>query len=92
MKTRTWAEFKKEFLKDKEIAKEYEKLGPEFELAEMVIRKRLEKGMTQEQLAEIIGTKQTAISRLESGNYNPSLHFLRKVARALSSQLNVSFK
>ncbi len=92
METRTWAEFKKEFLKDKEIAAEYKKLEPEFEIAKMVIQKRIEKKMSQAQLAKKIGTKQTAISRLESGSYNPSLLFLRKVARALNSNLVISFK
>lgn len=43
----TFAQFKKEALKDKKIAAEYKKLEPEFRLAEMLIKKRLEKGMTQ---------------------------------------------
>ena len=47
MKTRTWEKFKKEALKNKRIREEYEKLEPEFELAKMVIAKRLEKEMTQ---------------------------------------------
>lgn len=92
MEMRPFEEFKKEFLKNPKIAAEYKKLEPEFELAKMVIAKRLEKEMTQSQLAKKIGTKQAAISRLESGDYNPSFLFLRKVARALDSELKVSFK
>ena len=92
MKTKTWAQIKKEFLKNKELAKAYKESEPEFELAKMVIAKRLEKEMTQSQLARKIGTKQAAISRLESGEYNPSFLFLRKVARALDAELKVSFK
>jgi hypothetical protein len=45
MEIQTWAELKKEFLKNKEIAKEYEKLGPKFELEKMAIQKRMEKKM-----------------------------------------------
>lgn len=48
--------------------------------------------MTQKQLAEKIGTRQSAISRLESGNANPSIQFLQKVASALDTKLIVSFR
>ena len=92
METRTWVEFKREALKDKEIAAEYEKLGPEFELAKMLIRKRLDKKMTQRQLARKIGTKQEAISRLESGSYNPTFLMLQKIAQDLGARLTVSMK
>ncbi len=44
--------------------------------------------MTQKQLAEKIGTKQSNIARLESGNYNPSYQFLQKVAGALDKKLS----
>ena len=89
MKRKAYHQFKKELLKDKKIKEAYEKLGPEFTLIEMMIRKRIEKGLTQKELAKRIGTKQSAISRLESGNYNPSLSFLKKVADALDTRLKV---
>ena len=92
MKTINWADSKKEFLKNKEFAKAYKESEAEFELAKMVIAKRIKKNMTQKQLADKIGTKQAAISRLESGDYNPSFLFLHKVARALDAKLKVSFK
>lgn len=86
---RNYKQFKTELLKDKKIKKAYEKLGPEFDLIAMLIKKRMERGFTQEELARKIGTKQSAISRLESGTYNPSLVFLRKVAKALNSRFKV---
>ena len=86
-----FSEFKKRALKDPEIKAEYDRLGPEYEIIEAIIRKRLENGMTQKQLAEKMGTKQSALSRLESGNYNPSLAFLKKVASALGTNLKISF-
>lgn len=85
--------FKKFFdkaMKDPEIKAEYDRLGPEYEIIEAIIRKRLETGMSQRQLAQIMGTKQSALSRLESGTYNPSLAFLKKVAAALGSQLHIT--
>jgi ribosome-binding protein aMBF1 (putative translation factor) len=81
---------KKRLLKEKALRKEYDALGPEFAIAKAIIKKRLEQGLTQSELAKKIGTKQSAISRLESGNYNPSIAFLGKVAKALSLNLVVS--
>ena len=85
-------EVKKQLLRDKEFRKEYEKLGSEFDLVRMIIKKRLEKGLTQKELARKIGTKQSAISRLESGSYNPSLSILRKVADALDENIEISIR
>lgn len=50
---------------------------------------RKAEGMTQEHLAELVGTKKSNISRLESGRYNPSLDFLVKVADGLGKQISV---
>ena len=88
---KSYRQFKAKLLKDREIKKFYKELEPEFELVRVLIRKRLEKGLSQKELARKIGTKQSAISRLESGNYNPSVVFLRKIARALKLNLQISF-
>lgn len=50
---------------------------------------RKSEGITQEHLAELVGTKKSNISRLESGRYNPSLDFLVKVADGLGKQISV---
>jgi transcriptional regulator, XRE family len=55
-----------------------------------MIKIRIEQGLTQKELAEKIGTRQSNISRLESGEYNPSLEFLKKVAKGLNKELIVS--
>ena len=80
----------KQALKDPKVKAEYDHLGPEYDIIEAIIRQRLKKGLTQKQLAQKMGTKQSALSRLESGNYNPSLAFLKKVATALNSQLHIN--
>lgn len=88
---RDFEDFKKEvFAKDSELKKAYDALELEYSIIEQVIRKRLEKGFTQKQLAEKIGTKQSAIARLEGGNANPSVAFLEKVAKALGGKLQIS--
>lgn len=85
-----YAKFRKQTLKDRAIKKAYEELGPEFEIITLLIKRRLERGLSQEELAEKIGTKQSSISRFESGTYNPTLDFLQKVAECLGSRLKIS--
>lgn len=83
--------FKKQALKNPKIRAEYERLQPEFALINEVLRARSEKGITQKDLAERVGTKQSVISRLESGRANPSVAFLKKLAQALNRHLEIRF-
>lgn len=81
----------KEFLKNPKIKKEFDLLQPQFALIQAVIDARRKKGVTQEELAKKMGTKQSVISRLESGNANPSFNFLKKLANALNANLEIRF-
>jgi len=87
---KNYTQFKNKLLQDKKIKNAYDELGSEFDFIRMLIRKRIEKGLSQEELAEKVGTRQSAISRLESGRYNPSFKILRKVAQALDSEIKIS--
>lgn len=80
---------KAELMQDDQFREEYEKLRPRYEIISRIIQVRKEQNMTQEQLARRIGTQKSNISRLESGNYNPSLDFLIKVASGLGKSLKV---
>ncbi|MCI7106448.1 MAG: helix-turn-helix transcriptional regulator [Lachnospiraceae bacterium] len=62
------------------------------EVALQLRQVRKSQGMTQESLAELVGTKKSNISRLESGRYNPSLDFLVKVAGGLGKKIQVKIK
>jgi DNA-binding Xre family transcriptional regulator len=74
----------KEQLKNKEFREEYDALEEEFEIAKEIIRLRTNAKITQKQLAEMAGTSQPAIARLESGDYkNVTLSFLRRIGKAL---------
>ena len=84
-------DFLKESLKNPRIKTEYDRLQPEFALIEAVLKARKEKGLTQEDLAERIGTKQSVISRLEKGRANPTMAFLMKLAQALQTCLEIRF-
>ena len=59
------------------------------DVADQLRSVRKAQGMTQESLAERVGTKKSNISRLESGRYNPSLDFLVKVADGLGKQIQI---
>ena len=85
----TFSAFKKNLLKDPTIRQSYEALGPEYAFIAMIIQHRLSKGLSQADLARKIGTKQSAISRLESGRANPTVSFLRDVAKALDEELKI---
>lgn len=85
-------DFLQEQLGNPEFKKEWDALEPEYNLIRQVINARLEKQLTQKQLAELSGTKQSSIARLESGNYNPSFKFLQKIAGAMGKQVIVTFK
>ncbi len=87
-----WKEHKKRLLEDPEFKKEYDILEPEYKLASSLIRLRLAKGLTQEQLAGLLNTKQESIARLESGNSLPSLSTVRKVAQALDAELEINLR
>ena len=87
-----YKEHLKEQLKNPEFYKEYKALEPEYEIIKNIIRARSELKLTQKELADRIGVKQNNISRLERGNYNPSLSFLKKVAKGLDKELHIDFK
>ena len=84
-----WSKAKAIILENKEVQKEYELMEAEYKIIEEIITARRERNLTQKDLAELIGTKQSNISRLESGNYNPSLDFLQKIASAMGKKLEV---
>jgi DNA-binding XRE family transcriptional regulator len=84
-----WNEAKKVLLKNKEVQKELKNNEAEYRIIGEIIMARQEKNLTQKDLAELIGTRQSNISRLESGNYNPTLEFLNKIARAIGKELEV---
>lgn len=83
--------WKKKALKNSKIKAEYDKLQPEFSMIQAMIDARVKKRVTQKELANKIGTKQSVISRLETGRGNPSLAFLQRFASALNTRLEIRF-
>lgn len=83
--------WEKKSLKNRRIKAEYDKLQPEFTVIQAMIDARRRDGVTQKVLAERVGTKQSVISRLESGRANPTVGFLQKLAQALDTRLEIRF-
>jgi transcriptional regulator with XRE-family HTH domain len=59
------------------------------EIGYQVARLRIQGGLTQAQLAEMAGTRQPSIARLENGTSVPSLSFLDRIAKALDARIEL---
>jgi len=77
---------------DPAYREEYEALAPEFEMARAFIEARSEAGLTQEEVARRMGTKQALVSRLESGRLHPTTRTLERFARATGTRLRIRFE
>ncbi len=87
-----WNELKKELLKNPEFKKLYEESQPEYEIARAIIRARMERKITQKELAKKMHTTQSVISRVEQAKTSPSISFLKRLAAVLNTTLQVQFK
>lgn len=68
----------------------YEALALEYQLADQMLKARFRAGLTQETVAERMGTTKSAVSRLESaGKHAPSLATLKRYAQAVGCELQV---
>ena len=93
MRGRTIKEDVRERMKDHAFKKAWRDLDAEFELLESIIKARETAGLTQEELARKIGTKQPALSRLERGGFQKAnIETLRKIAEALDGKLVVKIE
>ena len=93
MQRETFKDFKTKALSNDEVSKENEALTPEYEIKKKLIAMRKSAGLTQERLAEIMGTKKSNISRLESfkSTNSPKISTLMEYARATGHELKVDF-
>ena len=78
-------------MKNPEFKKEYDALEPEFEIIQAMIDARKNAGLTQQEPAKRTGIAQSDISKLESGNANPSLRTLRRLAAGMGKKLHIQF-
>jgi transcriptional regulator with XRE-family HTH domain len=89
----TFKSFKEEALKREGVKKSYDKLSAGYEVRKQLIALRQKAGLTQEQMAEILQTNKSNISRLESvsSNISPKLSTLTDYAAAVGYKLKIVF-
>ena len=80
-----------EWIKDPAYQRECDALESEFSLAAALIRARAEAGLTQEELAARMGTKQEVVARWEGGKVMPSTRTLTRLAKATGTRLQIRF-
>ena len=79
-----------EQMKNPAFAAEYKSLELQYAFAKQMIAARLEKGLTQKELAKIVGTSQANISKLEHGTMNPSMEMVQRVADGLGFRISIT--
>lgn len=85
-----------EWLQDPAFKKEYDALEEEYQLLREMLHARKRAGLTQQEVAERMGTKAPAIARLEATDmhdkHSPSMNTLRKYAHAVGCKLEIHLK
>ncbi len=90
--TVSFDELHKEWMKDPAYRQAYKGLYTEFQIARQIIEARVKKSISQEELAEKVGTGQAVISRLEGARSKPSISLLQRVARALETKFEITIQ
>lgn len=86
-----WKTHRKLLLKDPEVRRALKEIEPEYQIARALIRARIEKNLTQKQLASKLGTKQSVLSRVENAKTTPTVSFLKRLAEVLNMNLKIEF-
>ena len=81
--------FKARMLANPDVKREYDALAPAFEIAAELLRARKRTGLSQAELAARMGTSQSAIARMESGEALPSTKTLIRFAEATGSKIKL---
>ena len=84
--------YKKKQLKNPEFKAEYERTRPEFEIMRALVDARISQHLTQKELAEKSGVRQSNISRIENGTCSPTIATLEALANGMGKKLVVSFE
>lgn len=89
MKRLTHKDVKETLLKDQEVKREYDLLQSEYDFLVQMYKARMKRNVTQKQLSELSGIDQSNISKIETGEYSPSLKTMKKIADALNMDLKI---
>ncbi len=84
-------EYLNEQLENPEFKKEWDDLEPEYDTIQAIIDARKNSNLTQKELAERTGINQSDISKIETGNANPALSTLKRLADGMGMILKLEF-
>ena len=82
----------KESLKDPAFRKAWQESEAEYQVSRSLIAARIQRKISQQQLARQANTTQAVISRLENMTANPSIGLLQKIAQALNLKVKIQFE
>ncbi|MBU1171416.1 MAG: helix-turn-helix transcriptional regulator [Proteobacteria bacterium] len=87
----THEELKNKALKRKDVREEYDNLEEEFSYLDEFLKARMGSGLTQAEIARMMGTTQSVVARLETGKgrHSPSIATLTRYAKALGLRLEL---
>jgi transcriptional regulator with XRE-family HTH domain len=78
-------------MKDPSFKKEYDRLGPVYELVGAMVEARHDAGLTQKEVAARMGTTQSVIARLENAHRLPTIEFVTRYAAAIGRRVDIQF-
>lgn len=87
-----YRELLQEEMKKPEFKQAWDELELEYKIADLLIKLRNQAGLTQAELAEKVGTTQSAIARMESGRVLPKLDNLAKIAKTCGKKLEITVR
>ena len=79
---------RKRLLANAKVRKEYDRLEPQFKLAEEMVAARTKAKLSQQDVARRMGTTQSVIAKIESGRAKPSTRSLERYAAAIGAQVD----
>ncbi len=91
MRNKTLDDYIKQRGKDPEFKKAWDYSEAQYQITRELIKARLEKHISQRNLAKKANTTQAVISRIENMSVSPSVGMLQKIAKALGKKLEINF-
>ena len=87
----SFSEFFREQMEDRGFKEEWDRFQPEFQVMRAIAAARIDRDISQKELAELTGIDQSEISRIENGERNPSVRILKRIADAMDMDLKIEF-
>ena len=78
-------------LKKPEFKKEWDRTEPDYQVLAEIIKARIEKKLSQRELAKKAKTTQAVLSRIENMTVSPSIQLVQRIAEAMGKKLEIKF-